>query len=951
MLLVSPEALAGVPAVDVLRERSAELGAIEAAVGVSVAGDGRLLVFEGPAGIGKSSLLRAVRDRAEAAGMQMLTARGGELERRFGFGVARQLFEAVVQDGRSAPRLLAGTARLAGPVLGVDPSPEDQGAPRDPGEAAFAVQHGLYWLTARLSERRPVALVVDDAHWADPESLRFLVHLARRLEGLPVLLAVATRPPSDGDRLLHRLAATAGAVALQPAPLSEAASREIVRSLAPDADDEVCRICHTRAGGNPFYLRELANGLRSERLERGSAAADRLADWSPESVTRYVRARVAAVPTAARSLARAVAILGQDAHAGHAAAIARLDSEAADEAADALRAAGILSSGPGLAFAHPIVRSAVYDEIPAAARAGAHARAARLLAGEGASDEQIAAQLMACEPRSDPWTSERLAQAAREALARGAAAAAAGYLRRALDEPPPAAARASLLLELGAAEASAYEAGPAVDHLRQAFEAATEPSARRQAALLLASLQTQNGQGAEGVELVRQVLEECAGDRALATSVEAQLVNLARFQASTRPLAHDVAARLRQRVDAGEDGAAMLATVAAEMAMAGESAGRVAELAKRVLEHPPDPGESMGDYSFMIALRALTVAEELELATRVLDEAIDAASRRGAAIDLGFLMAFRSDAAYRRGAVFDAEGDARTAYAFALESEWLIGVPASVAYLVSALVERGELEEATRLVEEAGLAAPAAVLPDHYTTHLLLHARGRLRIAAGALEDGIADLLECGRRQTAIGELNPSLTPWRSEMAPALLLTGEAEEARRMCVEELALAREFGAPRAIGMALRAAGVVEGDVELVREAAALLARSPARLEHARALADLGDLLERDGARSEACDVLREALELAHRCGAGALEERALAGLRAAGARPRRPVLSGPDALTASERRVAELAGSGMTNREIAESLFVTVRTVEFHLNHSYRKLGIDSRSRLAEALAR
>ena len=699
---MSPEALAGVLAADVLRERSAELAAIDRAVSVAVAGDGRLLVFEGPAGIGKSSLLQAVRDRAEAAGMETLAARGGELERRFGFGVARQLFEAAVRDGRSAPRLLAGTARLAGPVLGVDPDPEGLGAPRDPGEAAFAVQHGLYWLTAQLSERRPVALVVDDAHWADPESLRFLVHLARRLEGLPVLLAVATRPPSDGDRLLHRLAATAGAEVLTPAPLSAAASGEIVRSLAPDADDEVCRICHARAGGNPFYLRELANGLRSERLERGPSAADRLADWSPESVTRYVRARVAAVPAAARSLARAVAILGQDAHAGQ-------PQRSRNSTATPRKKPPTPCAAPGScrpALGSPSrTRSSARPSMRRSPRPRARARtlaAARLLAAEGASGEQVAAQLMACEPRSDPWTSERLAQAAREALARGAAAAAAGYLRRALDEPPPTAERANVLLELGTAEASAYEAGPAVDHLRQAFEAAAEPAARRRAALLLASLQTQDGQGAEGVELVRQVLEECADDLALATSVEAQLVNLARFQASTRPLAHDAAARLRRRVDAGEDGAGMLATVAAEMAMAGESAARVGELAKRVLERPPDPAESMGDYSFMIALRALTVTEELELATRVLDEAIDAASRRGAAIALGFLMAFRSDAAYRRGAILDAEADARTAYAFALESEWLIGLPASVAYLVTALVERGELDEATRLVEEAG---------------------------------------------------------------------------------------------------------------------------------------------------------------------------------------------------------------------------------------------------------
>jgi DNA-binding CsgD family transcriptional regulator len=959
--LVSPESLASADVVgpgsaplvaDVLRERTAELAAIERAVRDVVAGDGRLLVFQGPAGIGKSSLLKAARDRAGAVGMDVLSARGGELERRFGFGVARQLFEAAVRDGRSGRRLLAGTARLAAPVLGVELGQDGPPAPRDPGEAGFAVQHGLYRLTVQLAERRPVALVVDDAHWADRESLGVLLHLARRLEGLPVLLAVATRPPSDVDRLLHRLAATAGAEVLAPAPLSAAATGEIVRSLAPAADDEVCRICHARTGGNPFYLREMASELRSERLEQGPAAAARLAGWSPKRVNRYVGARVAAVPAPARSLARAAAVLDQDAHVGHAAAIARLDRATADEAADALRGAGILSSGPALAFAHPIVRSAVYEEIPAAARAAAHARAAHLLADDGASAERIAAQLVPCEPRSDSWASDRLLQAGREALARGASAAATEYLRRALAEPPPDAARASLLLELGVAEASAYEPGPATDHLRQAFEAAADPAERRRAALLLASLQTQDGLGAEGVELVRRVLEECADDRALATSVAAQLVNLARFQVSTRPLAHDVAARLRARVDAGEEGTAVLATVAAEMAMAGESATRVAELATRVLERPLDPAESMGDYSFIIAVRSLIVAEALELATRVLDEAIDAAADRGAAFDLRFLMVFRSDAAYRRGAVLDAEADARTGYDLALENEWLIGVPASVAYLVIALIERAELDEAARVVDEAGLGGPAAALPDHYTIHLLLHARGRLRIAAGALDDGLADLRECGRRQTAIGERNPSLIPWRSDAAPALLLTGETGEARRMCAEELELARAFGAPRAIGMALRAAGAVEGGergLELVREAVAVLARSPARLEHARALADLGEMLERDGRRADACDILRQALELAHRCGARALEERAFGALRAAGARPRRPVLSGPDALTASERRVAELAARGMANREIAESLFVTVRTVEFHLSHSYRKLGIDSRSKLAAAL--
>ena len=369
-----------------------------------------------------------------------------------------------------------------------------------------------------------------------------------------MLLAVATRPAADGDRLLHRLAATPGAEVLAPAPLSAAASGELVRSLAPDADDEVCRICHARAGGNPFYLRELANraALRAPRARaRGRRPARALEPGACDPPRRRARRR----RPVRGALARAG---GRDPGPGRSRRARRGDRTARParpptEAADALRAAGILSSGPGLAFAHPIVRSAVYEEMPAAARAAAHARAAHLLAADGASDERIAAQLTACEPRSDPWVSEQLAAAGRGALAHGAPAAAIGYLRRALEEPPPAAARAGLLLDLGVAEATAYEPGPAADHLRQAFEAAVEPAGRRRAALLLASLQTQDGQGAEGVELVRRVLDECADDPTLATSVEAQLVNLARFQVSTRPLARDAAARLRERVDAGED--------------------------------------------------------------------------------------------------------------------------------------------------------------------------------------------------------------------------------------------------------------------------------------------------------------------------------------------------------------------------------------------------------------
>jgi DNA-binding CsgD family transcriptional regulator len=200
---------------------------------------------------------------------------------------------------------------------------------------------------------------------------------------------------------------------------------------------------------------------------------------------------------------------------------------------------------------------------------------------------------------------------------------------------------------------------------------------------------------------------------------------------------------------------------------------------------------------------------------------------------------------------------------------------------------------------------------------------------------------------------NPGLIAWRASLAPALAAAGGREEALSLAREEVALARAFEVPRELGMALRASGLVEGGetgIELLQEAVGVLETTPAELEHARALSDLGAALRRAGRRSDARDPLRAGLDLAGRCGANALVDRAHSELVAAGARPRRMVVSGAEALTASERRVAELASEGLTNREIAQTLFVTEKTVESHLGHAYRKLDISARSQLADALA-
>jgi DNA-binding CsgD family transcriptional regulator len=217
----------------------------------------------------------------------------------------------------------------------------------------------------------------------------------------------------------------------------------------------------------------------------------------------------------------------------------------------------------------------------------------------------------------------------------------------------------------------------------------------------------------------------------------------------------------------------------------------------------------------------------------------------------------------------------------------------------------------------------------------------------------VAELLDEGKYHESVGHRNPAFMAWRSPAALALLQLGEQHEARSLAREELELARAWGAPRAIGAALRAAGLIEGGehgLALLEEAVQTVADSPAKLEHAKARTELGSALRRANRRSQAREHLRHAVELATICGATHLAARAERELLATGARPRRIALSGVESLTPSERRVAELAASGPTNREIAQALFVTQRTIEVHLTSIYRKLGISSRSQLAAALA-
>jgi ATP/maltotriose-dependent transcriptional regulator MalT len=383
---------------------------------------------------------------------------------------------------------------------------------------------------------------------------------------------------------------------------------------------------------------------------------------------------------------------------------------------------------------------------------------------------------------------------------------------------------------------------------------------------------------------------------------------------------------------------AALTALATHLAMKGEPADRAGDVAERALIGMA--GAARGR-AWAEAVRVLVVSERHEAADRELERAL----AQDGPTDVVNALALRSELRLRTGDVPQALADARRLHALASVSGHPAADGCTAARLAEALLERGETTEAAALFEHGALAASAGAVPAPAESVLL--ARGRLRLAQGRTGEAIEDLRECGRRARASGNLNPAALPWRSLLAQALHDRGETAEARELAADELERARRCGSSRALGIALCAAA--GDDVELLREAVAVLAGSAARLELARALAKLGVALRQAGHRVDAREPLRRALDHAHRCGATALEDHTLAELRAAGARPRRRLASGAGALTPSERRVAELAATGHKNREIADALYVTLDTVEFHLRHSYRKLGIASRTGLTAAL--
>ena len=545
-----------------------------------------------------------------------------------------------------------------------------------------------------------------------------------------------------------------------------------------------------------------------------------------------------------------------------------------------------------------------------------------------------------------------LRDAARSALGRGAPEAATRYLRRALEEPPPEEGRVEVLIELGSATVRTGDVG-GLDFLRDAVVAARQQPLRGTAALQLVGALASLG-GAPLDEVVTALERGLSNldEGELATQLEALLL-LAGVSAASphrRVLARLREARAKVVALPLEHARWLMPSLAFDLAGSDGTAEQAARLAERALaDGALYRAQATSNVPLaMVAGTALAHAGRLGVATTSADAGIAEIRRSGSRTGLAMAAAHRAMLHYWSGALAAAEDDARTGIELAPDpgrgyATW------AVAPLVCVLVERGDLADA----REALSGPRAGPELEYMPVQMLRESRAKLAMALGEPAAALAELDALARFEVSWGE-STGVVPvqWRSAAALARMALGEADEAAQLAREEVELARRFGARPKLGVSLRALGIVTGGeqgVEQLEEAASVLAGSGAELEHARALVDLGAMLRRLGKRKAALEQLFEAMDIAHRCGASVLAETAHEELRIAGARPRRPARTGAQALTAAERRICEMANEGMTNKEIAQARFVTLRTVEMHLSGAYAKLGISSRRELPAAL--
>nr|WP_107082485.1 AAA family ATPase [Streptomyces pristinaespiralis] len=882
-------------------------------------GSGGVLVFAGPAGLGKTTLLNEVRRRALARGCTVLSARGGEQEQGVAFHVVRHLVQPVLAAGSEEEhrRTLGSWYDIVAPAVGLvagagNSSPDPQG-----------VRDGLDWIATRFAvQHAPLVVMLDDAHWADAESLAWLTGFAPRVTELPMLLVVAYRPdelPADA-LAFGKLAERHGSRPFDLAPLTPGAISRIVRdALGEDADDAFCRETWAVTGGNPFEAVELAARVADRGLKPQLAHLPELRELASAVKGGGLVERLERLGPSAVRFAWGAAVLGAEASRSRAASVGGLgDAESAD-AVTKLREARILADpardgneedDDRLEFFHPLVSTAVYRAIPAAFRVAMHGQAAAVISHAGL----------------------------------GATAAARRCLTRALREPPAMEDRAQVLFDLGCS-ALLTEPAITVNHLRAALdEPVLDPALREAIVYRLAQALGHSDRMAEAARTVADAARWATDARTrLHMQAEQFMWNAFRADEQDSPARSRKLARLAEHLTGQGTAERYIMGLRAWDAMVrGEPAATALEWAEKALgDGLPWTDEQWGfEVPVLVALTFMYCDQPgraEELFQKGIAECQDR-GWRGAHLSFGYTLL--GYIRYRRGRLDSAETLVRDGLRIADR----VGhrVPAqyfAIGILIEILLARGRTEEAEEIATtyHYGDIVPSAVVyPDSQTVH------SELLLALGRRREAQQQLVRVGERLEPRGMRNPAWCPWQLHLARAKAAT-DPEKARELAAEGVRRARRFGTPSAVGQALHAMAEVSPVAErvaLLAEAVAHLECSPSGHDLASALIDHGVALRRSGLPQDAAEQLHRGLEGAVQCGADALVSRAREELDATGMWPLQPRTAAADSLTVQERTVARWAARGWSNARIAEALGTPDPVVTRLLSDIYLKVGCD-----------
>jgi DNA-binding CsgD family transcriptional regulator len=917
-----------------LLERERELALLaELARGVRH-GHGVAVVIDGEAGIGKTTVLAAARADAERAGLRVLGAQGRELEQDLPYGVAQQLFTGLAREpeGDMRERLFAGPAQRVHPLL-VGETPEADG---------FALRHSLFWLLANVAADGPLLLVVDDAQWADRISLRFLSYAVERIDDLPILLVLAGRSPVRSVVELDSMAQRRTTVRLSLKALSAEACAVMVRTVCPEASADFIDGCTTGTQGNPLFLRQVVDEA-ARSLTVGTVPAFESLRFN--DVGETVMRRLGSLEPEVQALAQAAAVVGEGGQLRHAAQVADLGMDVAQLHADALANVGLIRPGHVVRFIHPLVADALRATIPPGRRSVGHRQVARLLAHEGDA-QRASTHLLHVAPAADAEVVQLLRSQARRSGSAGAADVAATMLRRALAEPPDARDRSAVLAELGEAELQSGEP-EALSHLEEARRLAESGYDLERASRLLATAYAVHGPMAASADVLDAAIHALAHDQSdRAGRLRAELLAFAqlehtataRTQAELRKAAKDCTGRTEtERILLAADGyahAIMWTAPAAEAAAELETAvehGLIGDL------DPDNPVVGL-------AMSGLVLAGAWTTAAHVIEQEVARARAKGRSRALAQAAAINSRLARLRGDLDRAETDARLAVGLSTDAYPTL-LPYSLAVLVMSLTARGDLAAACQALTDH--SAWGDVPPTTPAATLLL-ARASLHCALRDPQSAVADLDRLGGFVDARGDWPPA---WIPDLVDVLRAAGRLDDAAKLAERHVADAERWAQPTDYAEALRSLAQARdgNDVELLEQALGCLEDGTSPLVRTKVLRDLGSALRRTNRRAEARPALLEALDLANSMRSAALVDQIRVELAACGVRPRRSAQTGVDSLTASELRIANLARDGLTNPEIAQSLFITRKTVEKHLASAYRKLNINTRAELADAL--